>query len=130
MTVRGKAGGRVIGFTCTADFVAVRFEGDESWSLRGDKVSGSYTTTSRSGKRGTNHGVYPTREEFDAAMEEAIAWFLPLPDPGRWWQVLGPDDELWAETSDEGQARDKVRPGDTLWRQFTRTVKRWNKIKE
>ncbi|MGD9622233.1 hypothetical protein [Mycolicibacterium sp.] len=37
----------------------------------------------------------------------------------RWWRVIAPDGSLWCETSDEEEARERVRPGDrleTLWR--------------
>ena len=39
-------------------------------------------------------------------------------EPGRWWRVEGPDRELWCETSDEEEARESMRPGDTLYRLF------------
>lgn len=39
-------------------------------------------------------------------------------EPGRWWVVQAPDGSTWAETSVEREARDAVRPGDTLLRQF------------
>lgn len=45
--------------------------------------------------------------------------------PGRWWQVIAPDGSLWCETSVEAEARDRIRPGDTLLRLYERTEKLW-----
>lgn len=41
--------------------------------------------------------------------------------PGRWWSVWAPDGSLWCETSNEQEARDAMRPGDRLFRQWVRT---------
>lgn len=49
-------------------------------------------------------------------------------EPGRWWRVLTPTGALWCETSDEREARDSMRPGDTLQRQFVRTEKEWRNV--
>ena len=38
--------------------------------------------------------------------------------PGRWVQVTSADGSLWCETSDEEEAREMVRPGDSIKRQF------------
>lgn len=48
-------------------------------------------------------------------MTETGTW-----QPTRWWTVLAPDGTLWAETSDETDARNRMRPGDTLWRLWRR----------
>lgn len=37
--------------------------------------------------------------------------------PGRWWSVIAPDETLWLSSSSEREARDSMRPGDTLWRE-------------
>lgn len=39
--------------------------------------------------------------------------------PGRWWRVLDPKGEIWCETSNEREARDSMRAGDTLYRLWT-----------
>ena len=49
--------------------------------------------------------------------------------PGRWWQVVAPDDSLWAETSNEAEARRMVREGDKLYRQMVRKSERWEEVK-
>lgn len=43
----------------------------------------------------------------------------------RWWKVLGPKGELWCETSNEKEARDSMREGDTLYRLFEKTERRF-----
>ena len=48
--------------------------------------------------------------------------------PGRWWRVIGNDGELWCETSVEREARDSMRPGDTLQRLFEATAEEWRDI--
>ncbi len=45
--------------------------------------------------------------------------------PGRWWRVLGPDGDLWCETSDEAEARERARPGDRLERQWVLLKEEW-----
>lgn len=54
------------------------------------------------------------REAADAAWE-----------PGRWWRVLGPDDRLWCEASDEDEVRRSMRPGDRLERRYERRESQW-----
>jgi len=46
-------------------------------------------------------------------------------EPGRWWRVVTPGGTIWAETSDEEEAREAVRPGDTLLRLWQRTEQEW-----
>jgi hypothetical protein len=48
--------------------------------------------------------------------------------PGRWFVVVGPDGEVWAETSDEADARSRMRPHDVLWREETREQHRWRVV--
>lgn len=45
--------------------------------------------------------------------------------PDGWWRVLGPDGELWCETSDEKEARDSMRPGDSLEQHEKIVFARW-----
>ena len=44
-------------------------------------------------------------------------------------QVVAPDDSLWAETSNEAEARRMVREGDKLYRQMVRKSERWEEVK-
>lgn len=46
-------------------------------------------------------------------------------EPWPWWRVIGPDGALWAETSDRGEARAAMRPGDRLQRLWRRTEYVW-----
>lgn len=41
-------------------------------------------------------------------------------EPGCWYTVLDPDGKLWLETSNRQEAVDRMRPGDTLYRQWKR----------
>lgn len=50
--------------------------------------------------------------------------------PGRWWRVTAPDGSLWCETSDEDEARQALRPGDTLERLFVLTRSEWRPVSE
>lgn len=47
---------------------------------------------------------------------------------GRWWRVLGPDDDLWCETSDREEAEESMRPGDRLQRQWRREEDEWRDV--
>lgn len=49
-------------------------------------------------------------------------------EPGRWWRVLGPEGELWCETSDEAEARGNVRPGDRLERLYVAKHERYVEV--
>lgn len=57
------------------------------------------------------------RDERDALAQRLSAdkdeW-----QPGTWWSVLDPDGKLWCSTSDESEARERMRPGDTLYREY------------
>lgn len=46
-------------------------------------------------------------------------------EPGRWWRVTEPDGRLWCETSVEREAREALRPGDCLERQWVRSESEW-----
>lgn len=48
--------------------------------------------------------------------------------PGRWWRVMGPDRSLWCETSVEQEARDRMRPGDTLEREYRAELVMWRAV--
>jgi hypothetical protein len=43
----------------------------------------------------------------------------------RWWRVVGPDGELWMESSDPEECREAMRPGDTLQHLYAREDKEW-----
>lgn len=43
----------------------------------------------------------------------------------RWWRVIDPDGSLWCETSDEDEARESMRPGDTLQSMWMREERQW-----
>jgi hypothetical protein len=45
--------------------------------------------------------------------------------PGGWWRVVEPDGGIWCETSDEQEARDSMRPGDTLERLYGQAASQW-----
>lgn len=45
--------------------------------------------------------------------------------PTRRWRVVTEDGVLWAETSDEAEARLLMRPGDILQRLYERIEKQW-----
>ena len=45
--------------------------------------------------------------------------------PGRWWRVLGPQGEIWCETSSESEARAAVRPGARLERLYEMRREEW-----
>jgi hypothetical protein len=48
-------------------------------------------------------------------------------EPTKWWRVLGPEGELWCETSSEKEARDRMRPGDELERYYEKVEGEWRK---
>ena len=48
-------------------------------------------------------------------------------EAGRWWRVVAPDGSLWCETSDEQEARESLRPGDTLFRLWRRSEQEWRR---
>ena len=43
----------------------------------------------------------------------------------RWWRVTAPDGSVWCETSAESEAREALRPGDTLQRLWQRPEYEW-----
>ena len=45
--------------------------------------------------------------------------------PDGWWRVIGPDGELWCESSNEQENRKAMRPGDALWRHERRIEESW-----
>lgn len=55
----------------------------------------------------------------------------PAPKPGRWWRVLSVDGDLWCETSDEAEAREKLAelegPG-SLWRLYVTRSETWREV--
>lgn len=61
-------------------------------------------------------------------MFQALALEKDKFEPGRWWQVLDSEGKLWCETSDEAEARENVRPGDTLHRLYEKDEAEWRKI--
>ena len=46
-------------------------------------------------------------------------------EPGTWWRVLAYDGALWCETSDEHEARSRMRPGDRLQRMYVFQAQEW-----
>jgi hypothetical protein len=55
----------------------------------------------------------------------ADAGLLPVAKPGRWWRSVGPDGELWGESSDEEEIREMARPGDVIERLWVATIEQW-----
>ena len=49
-------------------------------------------------------------------------------NPARWWRVEAEDGSLWAETSNESEARSIMRPGDTLYRRWVRLHEEWRPV--
>lgn len=45
--------------------------------------------------------------------------------PTNWWRVTAPDGSIWCETSVESEAREAMRPEDSLSRLFELTKTRW-----
>jgi hypothetical protein len=78
-------------------------------------------------------GVREMLNEPNAPSEEQIraagtGWPRHELHPGRWWRVLGMDGDLWCETSDEDEARECMRPGDTLHRLFVELIEEWREV--
>lgn len=46
-------------------------------------------------------------------------------EPGRWWRSIGPDGDLWGESSNEAEIRAMARPGDTIQRLYERNESEW-----
>lgn len=66
-----------------------------------------------------------TEEEWRAYQEREELRITGQWYEGRWWRVIGPDGELWCETSDGDEARESMRPGDTLQRIWEREEQQW-----
>jgi hypothetical protein len=49
-------------------------------------------------------------------------------EPTGWWQVLDPEGKLWCETSNEKEARDAIRPGDSLHRLYEKVQQEWREV--
>ena len=64
-----------------------------------------------------------TREVSGAMSRDTDVW-----EPGHWWRVVASDGSIWAETSDEQEARERVREGDTLMRWYLRTETKWEVV--
>lgn len=59
---------------------------------------------------------------------EAARRAVEAPDgwrPGRWWRAVAPDGEVWAESSDEDDVRERARPGDRIEREWRRAESEW-----
>lgn len=50
----------------------------------------------------------------------AIDW-----EPTKWWRVIAPDGSVWCETSDEAEARSRMREEDTLERLYQTIQQQW-----
>lgn len=66
----------------------------------------------------SDHGMIPIAQAL-LAIAEAINGLKS--DPPEWkaqrlWRAVGPDGDLWAESSDEAEVRERARPGDTIQR--------------
>ncbi len=48
--------------------------------------------------------------------------------PGKWWRAVAPDGSLWAESSNEREIRERMRPGDTLQRSFVALKSEWRDV--
>ena len=48
--------------------------------------------------------------------------------PGRWLRVVGPDGQLWCETSSLSEAREAMRPSDKLYRLWYREEREWREV--
>jgi hypothetical protein len=46
----------------------------------------------------------------------------------RWYRVVGPDGELWMESSDPDECQEAMRPGDTLQYLWAREDKEWQDV--
>lgn len=46
-------------------------------------------------------------------------------EPTGWWRVLTPAGEVWCETSDETEAREREKPGYQLERKYVRVQAEW-----
>ena len=44
---------------------------------------------------------------------------------GRWWRAIGPDGEVWAESSDEEEVRELARPTDTVQNLWEKREQEW-----
>lgn len=49
-------------------------------------------------------------------------------EKGRWFNVVDSDGNLWCGTSDEEEARNSMRPGDTLYQQWRKTEFEWREV--
>jgi len=47
---------------------------------------------------------------------------------GRWWRVIGPDGEIWCETSSDTEARESMRPGDVLYKEWVLEQVEWREV--
>lgn len=66
----------------------------------------------------SDRGVLPIAQAL-LAIAEAINALKS--DPPEWqahrlWRAIGPDGDLWAESSDEAEVRERARPDDTVQR--------------
>lgn len=47
----------------------------------------------------------------------------------KWWRVIDAEGKLWCETSVESEARNRMRPGDTLQRMYVKRDLKWEDVK-
>lgn len=79
-------------------------------------------------------GAKPVALIFEDYSRAAIAvWVMVVDDvdwvAGRYWRVVAPDGSLWAETSDEQEARGFRREGDRLKRNYvSRGEQEWREV--
>lgn len=88
-----------------------------------DDIEDALAFAREEGARPLNSGDFP----FVSPVQAALALILIGEwEPTRWWRAIGPDDELWAESSDEEEIRQLARSGDRiehLWQ--TVPIREW-----
>ena len=98
---------------------AARIIDPDGWRLRD---SGTLPLDHPGAQAVVRHSLETARALADAGLINGFR-------PGRWWRVMGPDRHLWAETSSEHEARERMRPGDRLYRQWeTERSTRWELV--
>lgn len=69
------------------------------------------------------HATAPLQAEIEALRANGCAMHA-----GRWWRVCAPDGSIWCETSNAKEAREHMRPGDSLYREYACECSEWRHI--